>query len=93
MEYDVKWANVHSNSFRVLCGTKQGGILSPDFFSIYINDLIVILKKMGVGCHMLHFFIACLLFRRHVVGRAYSRSIATINQCLCGILFALLFEI
>ena len=62
MEYDVKWANARSNSFRVLCGTKQGGILSPDFFAVYINDLIVILKKMGVGCHMLHFFIACLLF-------------------------------
>ena len=62
MEYSVKWAKAHSSSFRVLCGTKQGGILSPDFFAIYINDLIVILKKMGIGCHIIQYFIACLLF-------------------------------
>ena len=41
MEYNVKWAKVRSNSFPVLCGTKQGGILSPDFFAVYINDLII----------------------------------------------------
>ena len=62
MEYNVKWAKVRSNSFRVLCGTKQGGILSPDFFAVYINDLIIVLKEMGIGCHMINFFIACLLF-------------------------------
>ena len=62
MQYNVKWANARSGSFQVKCGTKQGGILSPDFFAIYIDDLIRILKKMGVGCHMIQFFIACLLF-------------------------------
>ena len=62
MEYDVKWAKARSSSFKVKCGTKQGGILSPDFFAIYIDDLIKILKKMGVGCHMIEFFIACILF-------------------------------
>ena len=36
-----------------MCGTKQGGILSPDFFSIYIHDLIKILRKTGIGCHLI----------------------------------------
>ena len=62
MQYDVKWANARSNSFPVLCGSKQGGILSPDFFAVYINDLIVLLKSMGIGCHVIEIFIACLLF-------------------------------
>ena len=62
MEYNVKWAKAYSASFRVLCGTKQGGILSPDFFTICIDDLIKILKKLGVGCHIIDYFIACLLF-------------------------------
>ena len=62
MEYNTKWSKAHSESFRVLCGTKQGGILSPDFFSIYINDLIIILKNMGIGCHIIREFIACILF-------------------------------
>ena len=62
MEYDVKWAKSRSGSFRVRCGTKQGGVLSPDFFAIYIDDLIAILKRMGMGCHIIQFFIACILF-------------------------------
>ena len=62
MKYDVKWANARSNPFPVLCGSKQGGILSPDFFAVYINDLIVLLKSLGIGCHVIEVFIACLLF-------------------------------
>ena len=62
MKYDVKWANVRSNLFPVRCGSKQGGILSPDFFAVYINDLIVMLKSMGIGCHVIEVFIACILF-------------------------------
>ena len=74
MEYDVKWANSRSDSFRVMCGTKQGGILSPEFFAIYINDLIIILKRSGVGCHVLRFFIACILFADDVTLLAPTRA-------------------
>ena len=62
MQYQVKWANSRSTYFDVLCGSKQGGILSPDFFSVYINDLILLLQKLGIGCHIIRYFIACLLF-------------------------------
>ena len=62
MMYDCKWGKSRSDSFRVLCGTKQGGILSPDFFAIYINDLIKILRASKIGCHILNLFIACIVF-------------------------------
>ena len=29
--------------------------------TVYINDLVVILQKMGIGCHVIQYFIACLL--------------------------------
>ena len=74
MKYDVKWANSRSCSFQVLCGTKQGGILSPDFFSIYINDLIILLKREGIGCHIMNYFIACLLFADDVALLAPTRD-------------------
>ena len=74
MEYDVKWSSARSDSFSVLCGTKQGGILSPDFFSIYIDDLIIILKRMGIGCHILRQFIACILFADDVSLIAPTRN-------------------
>ena len=62
MQYNVKWCSSVSDFFDVLCGTKQGGILSPDFFALYINDLIIALKRLGVGCHIIKRFIACILF-------------------------------
>ena len=74
MEYIVKWASSFSIPFDVKCGTKQGGILSPDFFAIYINDLILRLKATGIGCHVIRRFIACLLFADDVSLIAPTRA-------------------
>ena len=62
MQYDCRWDKSKSEFFLVLCGTKQGGILSPDFFSLYVDDLIKILRSMKIGCHILQKFIAIILF-------------------------------
>ena len=74
MEYDCKWGNSRSQRFAVLCGTKQGGILSPDFFSLYINDLIKLLRSSKIGCHVLQQFLACLLFADDMSLLSPSRS-------------------
>ena len=83
MEYMVKWSNVYSESFHVLCGTKQGGVLSPEFFAVYIDDLISVLRKTGVGCYVVNLFIACLLFADDVTLLAPTRSALQrlINVC------------
>ena len=31
-------------------GVKQGGCLSPNLFSVYLNKLIEILRKCNIGC-------------------------------------------
>ncbi len=43
-------------------GVKQGGVLSPILFSVYVDGLFHRLKKSGVGCQMSNYFIGCLLF-------------------------------
>ena len=48
-------------------GTKQGGILSPDFFALYINELITILKRSGYGCYIIRVCIACIFFADDMV--------------------------
>ena len=48
----VKWGKVKSRTFGILNGTRQGSVLSPALFSVYMDDLIVKLRKAGVGCHM-----------------------------------------
>ena len=48
----VKWGSQYSNEFNVTNGVKQGGILSPVFFTVYIDELLIRLKKSGVGCYV-----------------------------------------
>ena len=74
MTCKVKWANSYSDVFPVPLGTKQGGIMSPRFFSIYINDMIVALRKSGIGCHLIDQFVACILFADDLALLAPSRS-------------------
>ena len=58
----VKWENQLSRSFSIPLGIKQGGINSPEFFGVYINDIATILRNLHVGCHIFGIFLAFILF-------------------------------
>ena len=58
----VRWGDCHSSWFNVIAGVRQGGILSPDFYCIYVDDLVVILKRLGIGCHLRNVFLSVLLY-------------------------------
>ena len=57
-----RWNDAYSKYFRVTTGTKQGGVLSPKIFTLYMDDLIIRLRRRGIGCYILHVFLACLLY-------------------------------
>ena len=58
----VKWENEFSREFRIPLGIKQGGINSPDFFGVYIDDICAILRNANIGCHIYKIFLAMILF-------------------------------
>ena len=72
MSCTVKWNGKMSSSFNIT-GTKQGGILSPDFFAMYMHDLIERLKLCGFGCDLIHIVISCIFFADDVVLLSPSR--------------------
>ena len=41
---------------------RQGGLLSPDLYSIYVDELIVQLQALGKGCHLLGKFAAAIFY-------------------------------
>ena len=63
MQTRCLWRQAYSKYFSVPTGTKQGGVLSPRIFSlrVYMDRLIRLLRKRGIGRHMIGLFLACLL--------------------------------
>ncbi len=48
----VKWGSIYSISFKLNCGIRQGGVLSPYFFAVYIDDIVSKVKSLGIGCYL-----------------------------------------
>jgi len=58
----VSWGGAMTDYFTPLNGVKQGAVLSPILYCvfIYVDDILLILSKAGVGCSIgLHF--VCVL--------------------------------
>lgn len=48
----IRWGNEVSESFQVDNGVKQGGVLSPVLFTVYLDELLVRLSKSRAGCYL-----------------------------------------
>ena len=48
----VRWGKVLSPAVRMTAGVRQGGVLSPFLFSVYVNDMLINLRQSRLGCHI-----------------------------------------
>ena len=59
-------------------------VLSPDFYSIYVDELIEILKHANKGCYLHHSFAAALFYADNMAIMAPTiKALASLLQ-LCG---------
>ena len=80
----VKWGDHFSEWFEVVAGVRQGGVLSPDFYCIYVDDLLSILQSCDKGCYYKSYFAAALFYADDMAILSPSIKAMKILLELCG---------
>jgi len=56
------WNGLLGNIFPILCGVRQGGVLSRLLFSVYVDDLIRELRLSGYGAYIGNLFVGTIFY-------------------------------
>jgi hypothetical protein len=59
---NIRYNNGFSYCFSVLNGVRQGGVLSPSLFTLFVDAFISNLRMLNIGCRIKTTFIGCLLY-------------------------------
>ena len=70
----VKWNACVSESFEVANGVRQGGVLSPILFTVYLDELLQRLTSLDIGCHVGHHYVGSLCYADDIALLAPSPS-------------------
>ena len=58
----VQWSGRASDYFEISNGVRQGGVLSPVLFTIYLDSLLESLRASGRGCYWKDHFSGALCY-------------------------------
>ena len=76
----VKWVGVYSRTINLQCGIRQGGVLSPYLFAIYIDSVIDKVQDSCIGCRFGSLFCNILMFADDIL--LLSPSVSAIQELL-----------
>ena len=70
----VRWGRARSEVFNIVNGTRQGSVLSPTLFAVYMDEILTKLRNLGVGCYVEEVFMGALGYADDLVLLAPSRT-------------------
>ena len=70
----VKWGSYFSDCVKLSCGIRQGGVLSPYLFAVFIDSIVDKIKVSGLGCYIRHICFIVLLYADDIILLAPSVS-------------------
>ena len=79
----VNWNGQISTSFVTTNGVKQGAILSPLLFCVYMDELLLQLKRSKIGCYIGNMFCGALGYADDISILAPSRNAMKLMLSVC----------
>ena len=70
----TKWGSNNSEPFRMTNSTRQGSVLLPTIWTIYVEELISELRGKGIGCTMAGVFVGAVVFADDVALLAPNKT-------------------
>ena len=82
----VSWNSKKSDEFPVSNGVRQGGVLSPILFTVYIivDDLLLELERQGIGCYWNKHFVGAICYADDITLLAPSPSALRLMLNTCS---------
>jgi len=65
----IRWCGCYSYWFPILASVRQGGVLSPLLYAVYITKL----RQRGLGCKLFDLFYACLVYADDILLLAHCK--------------------
>ena len=72
-----------SRTFDIVNGTRQGPLLSSALLSVYMDKIIMKLRRSGVGCHLGGLFCGVIGYADDILLLAPSRSAKEVMLKIC----------
>jgi len=63
----IKWNNCYSSPCLLKSRVRQGGVISPILFNIYIGYVINSLIQSDLGCHIYDAYFGCLVYADDII--------------------------
>ena len=72
----VRWHMCMSACFSLTVGVRQGGVLSPVLFTVYVNSILLRLQQSNYGCVIASQFLGCIM---------YADDLVLLCPSICGL--------